>query len=335
MLVLGGGGFLGYHAVVHALGRGDEVTVFSRSGAAPVDGVEVVTGDRLADRDGLTGLGGREWDVAFDTFTDTRPGAPAIRAAAELLSGSVGAYGYVSGMSVYAPAGPDVPDESAPVRRAGVEPDADRLQARSLAKLAGEAAVREGFDGVALFPRVGIMVGPRTRRFDYWPVRVARALRDELPREILVPGDPGRTVQYSDARDIVAWVWAMLADGRGGTYNTVGPGRRDTLRQVLSACEDAAGAQPGDITWTVVPDETALRQQLRAVDEEDRPLWYPEDQIPQASIDSGAALGAGLRFRPVVETARDTLAWAEETDDYSWTDRFAAWEQRLLGHLAP
>ncbi len=49
--------------------------------------------------------------------------------------GSVGAYGYVSGMSVYAPSGPDVPDESGPVRRAGVEPDSDRLQERSLAKL--------------------------------------------------------------------------------------------------------------------------------------------------------------------------------------------------------
>jgi 2'-hydroxyisoflavone reductase len=334
-LVLGGGGFLGYHAVVDALGRGDEVTVFSRSGQAPVDGVEVVTGDRLADREGLAGLRGREWDVVFDTFNDTRPGAPAIRASAELLSGSVGAYGYVSGMSVYAPSGPDVPDESGPVRRAGVEPDSDRLQERSLAKLAGEAAVQEGFDGPALFPRVGIMVGPRGRRFNYWPVRVARALRGELPREVVVPGDPGRAVQYSDARDIVAWVWTMLADGRGGIYNTVGPGRPDTLREVLEACAVAAGAQPGDITWVGAPDEDRLRHELQKVDEEDRPLWYPEDQIPQSAIDSRKALAAGLRFRPAVETARQILVWAEEAEDYSLTDQFAPWEQHLLSRITP
>ncbi len=46
----------------------------------------------------------------FLTFTDHSPGAPAVRATAELLSGSVGVYGYVSGMSVYAPRGPDRPD---------------------------------------------------------------------------------------------------------------------------------------------------------------------------------------------------------------------------------
>ncbi len=332
-LVLGGGGFLGYHAVVHAVERGDEVTVFSRSATAPVDGVEVVTGDRMAGWDGLAGLRGREWDVVFDTFNDTRPGAPAIRATAELLSGSVSAYGYVSGMSVYAPTGPNVPDESAPVRRAGVEPDSDRLQERSLAKLAGEAAVLEGFDGPALFPRVGIMVGPRGRRFNYWPVRIARALRGELPRQVIVPGDPGRAVQYSDARDIVAWVLTMLADGRGGTYNTVGPGRPDTLREVLDACEIAAGARPGDITWVGVPDEDLLRRQLREVDEEERPLWYPEDQIPQSAIDSEAALTAGLRFRPAVETARETLDWADQAEDQSFADRFARWEQYLLSQL--
>ena len=140
LLVLGGGGFLGYHAVTEALAAGSEVTVFNRNGKPPVPGVEVITGDR---RDDLSGLRGRQWDAVFDTFTDTEPGAPAVRATAELLSGAVGTYGYVSGMSVYAPAGPSRPDESGPVRQAGVEPDSDRLQERSLAKLAGEAAVTE------------------------------------------------------------------------------------------------------------------------------------------------------------------------------------------------
>ena len=122
LLVLGGGGFLGFHAVAEGLAAGRRVTVFSRSGRAPLPGVNVITGDRQGD---LSGLRGHQWDAVLDTFSDQADGAPAVRATARLLSGSVGTYGYVSGMSVYAPSGPTVPDESAPVRRAGVEPDTD------------------------------------------------------------------------------------------------------------------------------------------------------------------------------------------------------------------
>ncbi|MBA8792558.1 2'-hydroxyisoflavone reductase [Friedmanniella endophytica] len=331
VLVLGGGGFLGYHAVTEALAAGHEVSVFSRSGRAPVEGVEVVTGDREGD---LSALRGREWDAVFDTYNDRADGAPAIRATARLLSGSVGAYGYVSGMSVYAPMGPAVPDETGPVRARGVEPDTDRLQLRSLAKLAGEAAVTEEFDGVALFPRVGIMVGPRSTRMSYWPVRFASALAGETPRRVVLPGDPERPVQYSDARDIAAWCWRMLVDGRGGTYNTVGPCRPDPLRQVLLACLEAAGGGPDDVELVTARDEDALRAQLASVDEEERPLWYPEDQIPQVAIDSAKAAAAGLVFRSARETAADILRWAEEAGERPLLDRFVGQERLILERLA-
>ena len=327
LLVLGGSGFLGYHAIIEALATGVDVTVFSRSGKPPVPEVEVITGDR---RDDLSGLRGQEWDAVFDTFTDNEPGAPAIRATAALLSGSVGAYGYVSGMSVYAPSGPSRPDESGPVRQAGVEPDTDRLQERSLAKLAGEAAVTELFDGPALFPRVGIMVGPRSTRFTYWPVRIARAAEGRLPRSIVVPGDRHRSVHYSDARDIAAWSVWMLALGRGGTFNTVGPGRADSLWSVIEACCAAADTDPAELDFVDVTDEDRLRERLVGVDEEERPLWYPEDQIPQEAIDSSAALAAGLRFRPAAMTAAETLQWAQRVDEPALTDSFTRHEQELI-----
>lgn len=330
LLVLGGGGFLGFHLAAAGLAAGQAVTVFNRSGRAPMTGVEVVTGDR---RDDLSGLLGREWDAVVDTFTDNQDGAPAVRAAAELLSGSVGSYGYISGMSVYAPSGPSRPDESAPVRRAGREPDTDRLQERSLAKLTGEAVVTEHFNGPTLFPRVGIMVGPRGRRYNYWPVRLAKALRDELPREVLVPGDLDRDVQYSDARDIAAWVVARLTAGQGGTFNTVGPGRPETLRTVLDACLAAAGGAAGDVDF-VRGEEDVLRRQLADIDEEERPLWFPEDQIPQEAIDSSAALAAGLTFRSADRTAAETLTWAAEAEDPSLTEgEFAQREQQIIRSL--
>jgi 2'-hydroxyisoflavone reductase len=328
LLVLGGGGFLGFHVVVSALEQGHEVTVLSRSGRAPVDGVEVVTGDREGDLDGLRG---REWDAAFDTFTDTEPGAPAVAATADLLAGRVGTYGYVSGMSVYAPHGPDVPDETAPVRAAGRE--TDRLQERSLAKLAGEQVVRDRFGDQAFLPRVGIMVGPRdpSARFAHWPVRLAGALDGTLAPSVLVPGDLDRAVQYSDARDVAAWSVRMLAAGTGGTYNAVGPGRPDTLREVLDACARAAGASSLDDVDVVTGPEDLLRRKLVGVDEEERPLWSPEDQIPQLAIDSSRAAAAGLVFRPPSDLARDTLAWARETGEPALTTgRYAALEPLLV-----
>ncbi len=65
------------------------------------------------------------------------------------------------------------------------------------------------------------MVGPRSTRYTYWPVRVAGALDGTLGRTVLLPGDLDRAVQYSDARSIAAWSVRMLAEGRGGTYNAV------------------------------------------------------------------------------------------------------------------
>jgi 2'-hydroxyisoflavone reductase len=325
LLVLGGGGFLGYHVVTQALAAGHEVTVFSRSGHPPVDGVDVVRGDRQGD---LSALHGRAWDAVFDTFTDAEDGAPAVAATAALLAGRVGTYGYVSGMSVYAPSGPDVPDESAPVRTPGLE--TDRLQERSLAKLAGEAAVREHFGEHAFFPRVGIMVGPRSTRYTYWPVRLAGALDGSLAPTVLLPGDLDRPVQYSDARDIAAWSVRMLADGRGGTFNAVGPGRPDTLREVLEGCAGAAGAALADVDSVVAPEDL-MRRKLLGIDEEERPLWFPEDQIPQLAIDSTRAVGAGLVFRSPLELATDTLAWAREADEPALTTgAFADLEPSLV-----
>ncbi|MDQ1650225.1 MAG: hypothetical protein QOG60_2282 [Frankiaceae bacterium] len=308
LLVLGGGGFLGYAAVTEALTAGHEVTVLSREGKAPVEGVEALRGDRTGD---LAALHGREFDGCLDTFSDP----DAVAATAQLLDGHVGAYGYISGMSVYAPDGPRVPNESAPVRVEGRYDDV--LQDRSVAKLACEAALAEHFSGPRLVTRVGIMVGPRdpSDRFTWWPVRLARALAGTADRQVLAPGDPGRAVQYTDVRDLAGWMVGMLAAGCGGLFNGVGPGRPDTVGEILDACLRAAGGEAGDVEF-VWADESEMRSALAEAlpDEESRPLWFPEDQIPQDAIDSSAALAAGLTFRSAEQTARDTLAWAAERE---------------------
>ena len=301
LLVLGGTGFLGYHVVAEAVEAGHEVSTFTREGDAPHPEVEPLRGDRNGDLDALKG---RTWDGVFDTFSD--PGA--VRETARLLSGNVGAYGFVSGITNYHPDGPAVVDETSPLRRPDERVENDPLQERGIAKIRCEEAVTEEFGGPVFIARTGIMVGPRdpTDRFSWWPVRFARG------GDILAPGEAGREVQFTDARDLARWDVEMLAEARHGTFNTVGPGYGIPLSQVLEACrrvaEEETGATAGEAraTWA---GEQFLRERLSEVPEEERPLWFPEDQIPFDSVDSSKALAAGLAFRPVEDTARDTLNW--------------------------
>ncbi|CAA9449502.1 hypothetical protein AVDCRST_MAG82-3665 [uncultured Rubrobacteraceae bacterium] len=309
--MLGGGGFLGFHAVAEALAQGHEVTTFSREGEVPLGGVEALGGDRRSD---LSALWGRGWDAVLDTFSDPE----AVGETARLLSGSVGAYGFVSGVSVYHPEGPAVANEGSPLRRPEdptISED-DPLQERSIAKLRCEGAVREQFRGPTLVVRPGIMVGPRdpTDRFTWWPVRLRAALAGEVGEEVLAPGDPTRPVQFTDARDLAAWMAGMLDAAEEGTFNAVGPGRPVTVSEVLHSCLQAAAistdAEDGQQVRMGWAGEDFLREGLVGVPEEERPLWFPEDQIPFRAVDSSKAAEAGLSFRPVDETALDTLAWA-------------------------
>lgn len=309
LLVLGGTGFLGYHAVTGALQEGHQVSVFTRGAEPPAGEVEMIPGDRYGD---LSPLRGREWDAVLDTFSDPE----AVARTARLLSGSAGVYGFVSGITNYNPEGPRVVDEHSPLRAPGEAPDGDPLQQRGLAKLDCERAVRREFDGSAFIVRPGIMVGPRdpTDRFSWWPVRLARALASG--EEALAPGDPDRPVQFTDARDLAHWMVRMLAEDGDGVYNGVGPGREISLREVLDGCGRAAsealyGGEAGHEPRLVWADEEFLRRRLTDIPEEQRPLWFPEPQIPFDRVDSSKAIAAGLSFRPVLDTARDVLRWVD------------------------
>jgi len=318
LLVLGGTGFLGYHAVTAALRGGHEVSIFTRSGSSPSPEAEMLHGDRYGD---LSALRGREWDAVLDTFSDP----DAVSDTARLFSGSAGAYGFVSGITNYHPDGPLVVDEDSPLRVPGEASPGDPLQERGLAKLGCERAVLEGFSGSTFIVRPGIMVGPRdpTDRFSWWPARLYRALaRGE--EEVLAPGDPDRPVQFTDARDLALWMVGKLhelvssapgsARAGDGVYNAVGPGRREALSSVLDACLQAAreisgpagGSHAPSLLWAA---EDFLEERLSDIPEEQRPLWFPEPQIPFETVDSSRALQDGLSFRPALETARDTLHW--------------------------
>jgi 2'-hydroxyisoflavone reductase len=66
------------------------------------------------------------------------------------------------------------------------------------------------------------------------------------------------------------------------------------------------GALKSDATFTWVSEDFLTQQKVEAWS--DMPVWAgKESGIAKTKIDR--ALGKGLTFRPLAETARDTLAW--------------------------
>jgi 2'-hydroxyisoflavone reductase len=165
-------------------------------------------------------------------------------------------------------------------------------------KVLCEQEVGAALPGRALIVRPGIVAGPHdpTNRFSWWVARGARGGR------LLAPGAPGRPLQLIDARDLAAFVVDRTAAGATGTFNAVGEDL--TWGEMLAAC----CALGPDATPVWVPDA-----QLRAagIDESQLPLWIPADDPASVGfmrIDGTRARAAGLRHRPIDETARDTHA---------------------------
>jgi 2'-hydroxyisoflavone reductase len=297
LLVLGGTVFLGRHLVAAALDRGHEVTLFHRGKHNPglFPGAESLFGDRRGD---LSALDGRSWDAVVDTSGNT---PDAVAASAARLAGAVERYVFVSTLAVYL-GFPRVPrlDESAPLipaaDAAAVEPSPAAV---GPLKALCEHELAETVGDRALVVRAGLLAGPHdpTDRFTYWPRRVARG------GEVLAPREPGLRVQLVDARDLAAWILASVEAGRTGAWNATGPAAPLTMGELLDTCRDVTGA---DATFTWVDEDILLGAGVQPRME--LPLWMPGSP-GAATVDARRAIAAGLVFRPLAETVRDTLAW--------------------------
>jgi 2'-hydroxyisoflavone reductase len=299
LLILGGTKFLGRHLVDAALAGGHEVTLFNRGRNNPdlYPEVEKLRGDRDG---GLDALGGRRWDAVVDTSGYV---PRVVRASAELLAESVGMYVFISSMSVYADfRQPN--DEDSPVGTLEDE-SVEEITGESYGPLKAlcERAVESALPGRALHVRAGLIVGPfdPTPRFPYWTARVARG------GEVLAPAPRERQVQLIDARDLSEWILRMIAQKRAGVFNASGPDYKLTMQGFLEACRDASGS---DARFTWVGEQFLLDAGVEAWSE--LPLWLPESSETHRyflASNCEKAFAAGLAFRPLVETARDTLAW--------------------------
>jgi 2'-hydroxyisoflavone reductase len=297
LLLLGGTGFLGPAVVEAARARGHIVTLFHRGKTRPglFPGLEELFGDR----DGkLDALRGRRWDAVIDTSGYV---PRVVRQSAALLAPAVGRYLFVSSISVYAEATRPGIDEASPVEQLHDPASEDVPAHYGALKAACERTVEEALPGRALVVRTGLIAGPGdpTDRFTYWPVRLARG------GEVLAPGDGSDPVQVIDVRDLGAFMVALVEAGAAGTYNATGPAARLHAREMLAACRP-----PGsDARFSWVEAEFLARQGVQPWS--DLPAWVPAsgESAGMGQVSNRRALGAGLGFRPLAETARDTLAW--------------------------
>ena len=304
VLVLGGTVFLGRHVVEAALARGDEVTIFNRGrhGVDLYPEAERLVGDRDGD---LSALARGEWDVVVDT-SGYFPRQ--VRASAEALAGRVGRDAFVSSTSVYADHSRAGTREDAPVNEVpeGAPEELSTPELYGGYQALAERAAEEALPGRALAVRAGLIVGPHdtTNRFTYWVTRLARG------GEVLAPEPRTQQVQLVDARDLAAWILACAERGVAGTFNATGPAEPLTLGEMLERIRAAVGSD-AELVWAGERFLVDAGVEPYA----DLPLWLAPTVDPDwagfLGVDVSRAVAAGLAFRPLEETVRDTLAWAE------------------------
>jgi 2'-hydroxyisoflavone reductase len=297
ILILGGTKFLGPALVAAARARGHTLTLFNRGKTNPhlFPEIEKLRGDR----DGkLEALSGRRWDAVID---DSGYVPRIVRASAGLLAPNVGQYLFVSSISVYRDDIPSGSDESAPVQELTDPSSEDVRKDYGALKAACERAAEEQLPGRTTVVRPTLIVGPDdpTDRYTYWPLRLDRG------GEVLAPGDGEDPTQIVDVRDLAAFMIGLVEGKVAGVFNAAGPEGTLTMRGLLEGTGRGVGAR-GTLTW--VPAPFLARQKVEPWS--DMPSWIPRGPDSGAmAVSNARAVAKGLRFRPVAETARDTLAW--------------------------
>lgn len=307
ILVLGGTGFLGPAEVEYALSRGHTVTLFNRGRTNPqlFPGVEKLVGDRAAPD--LSALEGRTWDAVIDTNANVAAWA---RDTAAALKDSVGRYLYVSSLSAHTDNSILWQTEDGPVFSHAdyqdvVARNAGMGEAFGPNKAEAERIVLATFGDRGVVVRPGLIVGPgdNSDRFTYWPARIDRG------GEVVAPGDGTDHAQIVDVRDLGRFLVHLLEQEASGTYNAVGPRGPMTLPEMLHGIKAVTSSE---VTFTWIPADFLREREVGAWME--MPVWvYPGEETQGfMKWDCSKAVAAGLTFRPLADTARDTLAWWKE-----------------------
>ena len=309
ILIIGGTRFLGRHLVEAALDRSHDVTLFNRGKSNPdlFPQLETILGDREHD---VNKLNGRIWDAVIDVAGYL---PRIVRLSAEVLKENVARYVFISTISVYRDFKEIGIDESYPVGTLENE-TVEEITGETYGPLKAlcEQVVQDIYGVRALIVRPGLIVGPHdpTDRFTYWPVRVARG------GDVLTPQRPEAPIQIIDVRDLADFIIKLIQDNASGVYNATGPDYELTIGKLLEVSKQVAGSD-ANFRWASVE----FLNQHKVESWSDMPTWVPDDEegVGFSRVDVSKAIAAGLKFRPLEETVRDTLAWAQaRPGDHTW-----------------
>lgn len=302
ILVIGGTRFYGRAFTELAISKGHEVTIFHRgeSDSEHFSGATRVLGDRHED---LEKLGAGTWDAVLDTCAYM---PHSVIQAADYLKDKVEHYVFVSSISVYTQTDEMNRNEDADLLVLADGEPSDEYKGENYGelKVLCEEALNDALPNKVTHIRPGLIVGPHdpTNRFTYWQTRVRRG------GDVLVPSDGSSSSQFIDARDLAQFTLTVIENRTLGTFHVTSPQEPYTLQQILGTAKDITASDANfvhvDADW-LVENEVAPWMEL--------PLWIPSDEgQAMMNVDIQRALDAGLTFRPLEDTIRDTLAWYDE-----------------------
>ena len=302
ILILGGTGFLGPATIEIAQARGHQVTMFNRGKTRPdlFPGVEKLHGDRDPKKgEGLKALEGRSWDAVIDNSAYY---PRMVAASAGLLAPRVKQYLIISSISAYQEPNPENGTEDATLATLA-DPTVEDM-GKDYGNYGGlkalcEQAAQKALPGRTAVVRPGYIVGPDdpTGRFTYWPVRFDKG------GEVAVPGAPSDPVEIIDVRDLAAWLVHLAEQGTTGVFNACGPEKRLAWGSLVEVFQKAGNPSARPL-W--IPADFLAKQEGIEF-----PIWAPYASETRGfhTWRNDRAVKAGLRFRPALDTVKDTLAW--------------------------
>jgi 2'-hydroxyisoflavone reductase len=268
----------------------------------------------------LAAAAGRDWDGVLDTCGYV---PRQVREVAEVLGDRTAHYTFVSSLSVLPDAVLPGADDTTPTFQPPF-PDTEEINDVSYGplKVACEREARDGFAGRCLILRPGYIVGPfdPLDRFTSWVRRAAAG------GEMLCPGPSDEVLQIVDARDLATFTLDGIEARTTDVFGVAGPGETLTWGSALRMMCDVGGAGTR-LTWV---DGGFLRSELGEGRWEALPMWDATDASGLPGFDASRAIAAGLWFRPLSETVRDTLAWDQARSGSLTVGLTAQRERELL-----
>lgn len=337
VLILGGTGFLGPAIVDVCKARGHSVTLFNRGKTEKrigvIEDVEKLNGNRdpnkhAEETDETTPKGlsqiedaiknGAKWDAVVDTSGYV---PRIVKASAEVVAPAAGQYVFISTISVYAHNDRIDEDETGELATTD-QPENENPMAPGMygpLKALCEQAAEKAMPGKVVTIRPGFIVGPGdpSDRFTYWPVRAAGMGCVEGAKwgdKMLAPGAPEDPIQFIDVRDLAEFTVQCIEQKHMGFFNATGPEKPMPVGEFMSACVAAAKdvkKVETKLEWVSWDFIDKLNDEKYSTSPIDTTIVIPPSGEVAAfhRRNVSKAVKAGLKFRPTVDTCKDTIVW--------------------------